>query len=453
MHNNRLKYSLLPALLCLAVLSARAQEEEFDSLLIKEVIVENPVYKPVVGFGAGIMNFYGDVKNTYINPMVGNYAFKVNVSAFIDNKRNFLGNFHLIAGVLSGNERSSEHLDRNLNFKSDIIVFGLNLEYNFGHVFKKTDPWFKPFISVGVENMQFSSKGDLKDTDQREYHYWSDGTIRDIDESQKNQLANTILHRDWVFETDLRSLNPMGSYSQNTFAVPVDIGIDLYVSNRVKMRLATSAHFTFTDLIDDVSWENENIENATTMNDHFSFTYLTMHLDLFSEPKVRFEELMFAELEDYDYTMFEDEDDDAVFDIADDCPGTPSGIEVDTVGCPYDDDQDGIPNYLDQEKNTPPGAIVDDKGIQMSDEEIIAMVNHPDAVARSDVAHYLAPSAEETSRMSLSDLPEKFHQLDQDQDGYLSFDEMLKAIDDFFDYESFLVTDEVYIMINFFFVQ
>lgn len=292
------------------------------------------------------------------------------------------------------------------------------------------------------------------DANRQKYHYWSDGTIRDIDESLKNQEPSNILHRDWVYETDLRDqkLYGLGNYSQNTFGIPVDIGLDLIVSNRVKMRLATSVHFTFTDLIDNVSWEGEGIV-GDVQNDHFSFTYLSMHLDLFSESQVRYEELMYADLDDFDYAMFEDEDNDGIFDIADDCPGTPSGVDVDTLGCPYDDDQDGVPDYMDQEKDTPSGTFVNDYGVQISDDELIARLSGLQAVPRNELALYLLPSEAETSRMSLSDMPDKFHQLDQDEDGYLSFDEMLKAIDDFFDFKSFLITEEVYTMINFFFAQ
>ena len=41
--------------------------------------------------------------------------------------------------------------------------------------------------------------------------------------------------------------------------------------------------------------------------------------------------------------------------------------------------------------------------------------------------------------------------LDGDED--LSFEELLLAIDDFFDFKSFMSTDEVYELINFFFAQ
>ena len=445
---------IFTVLLILPVVSIIAQaDEDLDSLLRKEIIVENPVYKPVIGFGAGIMNFYGDVNNVFINPMVGNYTFRLNVSTFIDKKRNFLGNFFLYTGALTGNERSFENPQRNLNFKSEIISFGINGEYNFGHIFKKETAVIRPFISAGVEVIVFNSKGDLIDSEGRTYYYWSDGTIRDIDEIYKNTYANNVLSRDWNYETDLREQNlyNLGNYNRSTFAFPVDIGIDFRVNSRVKMRLATSGHFTFTDLIDNVSWQGEGIV-GDKRNDHFTFTYLTMHLDLFSDPKVRVEELMFAEIDDFDYTMFEDEDGDGVIDAADDCPGTPSGVNVDTLGCPYDNDDDGVPDYIDKEDATPTGAFVDEYGVTMTEDEVIARLDFSEAVERKDLALYYS-ILEAGRRMSFADLPDKFRSLDTDTDTYLSFDELLKAINDFFDYRSELNTDEVYRMINFFFAQ
>jgi len=452
MRNKKLFILAVLLILPLSIVLSQ-EEEEYDSLLRKEIIVENPVYKPVIGFGAGIMNFYGDVRNAFINPMVGNYAFKLNVSTFIDKKNNFLGNFFLYTGALTGNEQSFENPERNLNFRSEIISFGINGEYNFGHLFKKETSIIKPFISAGVEVISFNSKGDLMDSEGRPYYYWSDGTIRDIDEINKDNTANTILYRDWDFETDLREQNlyNLGNYNRTTLAFPVDIGLDFQVNPRVKMRLATSVHFTLTDLIDNVSWQGEGIV-GNERNDHFTFTYLTMHLDLFSEPKVKVEELMFAELNDYDYTMFEDEDADGIIDATDDCPGTPNGVDVDTLGCPYDDDGDGVPNYIDKESGSAPGSFVDDRGVTMTEDEVIASLDFSEAVARKDINLYYT-MLEEERRMSFAELPEKFHSLDTNSDAYLNFDELLKAIDDFFDYRSILVTDEVYSMINFFFAQ
>jgi outer membrane protein OmpA-like peptidoglycan-associated protein len=57
-----------------------------------------------------------------------------------------------------------------------------------------------------------------------------------------------------------------------------------------------------------------------------------------------------------------DNDGDGVPDSKDICPNTPSGITVDSRGCPLDSDGDGVPDYLDKCPNTPKGAPVDRDG-------------------------------------------------------------------------------------------
>lgn len=58
----------------------------------------------------------------------------------------------------------------------------------------------------------------------------------------------------------------------------------------------------------------------------------------------------------------QDEDGDGVPDEADQCPGTPRGVQVDSEGCPLDGDNDGVADYLDQCPNTPAGTKVNDEG-------------------------------------------------------------------------------------------
>jgi OOP family OmpA-OmpF porin len=60
-----------------------------------------------------------------------------------------------------------------------------------------------------------------------------------------------------------------------------------------------------------------------------------------------------------------DGDKDGVIDKNDQCPYTPSGLEVDAVGCALDEDNDGVPNSIDQCLNTPAGAEVDETGCQL----------------------------------------------------------------------------------------
>lgn len=61
----------------------------------------------------------------------------------------------------------------------------------------------------------------------------------------------------------------------------------------------------------------------------------------------------------------QDADGDGVADEADQCPGTPRGVQVDSVGCPLDGDKDGVADYLDKCPNTPAGEEVDAQGCSL----------------------------------------------------------------------------------------
>jgi len=57
-----------------------------------------------------------------------------------------------------------------------------------------------------------------------------------------------------------------------------------------------------------------------------------------------------------------DSDGDGVFDYLDQCPNTPKGAPVNSIGCPLDSDGDGVFDYLDKCANTPRGVSVDTNG-------------------------------------------------------------------------------------------
>ncbi|MGC9345129.1 MAG: hypothetical protein ACP5E3_20660, partial [Bacteroidales bacterium] len=262
------------------------QEDEVEDLLREEIINTDPVYKPIIGIGTGVYNFYGDVRNNYINPVLGNYGYKFNVSAFLDKNRFYTLNLYFIYGQVSGNEQSVTDLSRNLNFKTDLVNFGANLEYNFDHL-RKRNKSIRPFVSLGIENIQFSPKGDLYDPSGNLYNYWSDGTIRISPESPENFSAE-ILYRDFNYETDLRQreldLYGLGDYSKNTFAIPIDLGLNFRITERISCKLGTSLHYTFTDYMDNVSSSGTSVKGKKG-NDILSYNYLSLHFDLFSEPK------------------------------------------------------------------------------------------------------------------------------------------------------------------------
>ncbi len=430
-------------------------QDDIEDILNEEVVIENPVYKPVISLGSGVFNFYGDVRSNFINPVIGDFAYKMNVSAYIDPKRYYKANFFFLYGQLSADQRSTTDLTGNLNFRTDLVDFGINLEYGFGHVIPKFNA-IRPFVSLGIGNIQFTPKGDMMNGNLETYNYWSDGTIRDMQQTDPNSNLAKPMHRDFVFETDLRQFEKdnfdLGNYSQNAFSLPIDLGLDFRISERVVCRLGTSLHLTTTDFLDNVSSKGTSAQGKSG-NDNFTFSYFSLHFDLFSQPKTMIIEKMFAELE-IDDVMFDDEDGDFIMDPVDDCPGTPYGVVVDSLGCPLDTDKDGIADYLDREIESSPGAWVNEEGKTISEDAyLVKLLERSEAMNREDVKAYFETIGKGYVRKAVTDIPEKFKKLDTDTDGYIAFEELLQAIDGYFDFKLNFTVDDIYELNNFFFEQ
>lgn len=432
---------------------AHGQDVDYDSLLQRVDTVENPVFKPVVSFSYGVFSFRGDVLSSLITPLTGNRAGMLNVASFIDKKnRYYIINFNFLAGNMTANEYSHTDLSRNLNFKTSLYSFGLNAEYRFGHFIRQEFP-VRPYLQAGIESINFSSKGDLLDDNGDSYFYWSDGSIRDQDEAMG---AANPLYRDYSFETDLRLHENiefgLGSYNQRSIGIPLGIGVHFRINTRAFFSLGATYHFTLTDYLDNVAYEGTSIKGKKG-NDGFVFSYISAHFDLFSDPSTRTTNLLFADAE-FDALFFDDEDGDFVLDVSDHCPGTPYGVVVDSLGCPLDGDMDGVPDYMDQEMTTARGAWVDDDGVTVTQQAFYeSLESRNDAMDRENVEAYLATIREEYMVGASQKIPEKFKALDEDNDGYISFDELLKTVDLYFDYQLELDIEEVRELNDFFFSQ
>jgi hypothetical protein len=432
---------------------AQAQEIDYDSLLLRIDSVENPVYKPVVSFSYGVLNFLGDVQNSKLSASVGNHAMALNLSTYLDRRNNFVANFSFMMGNLGGNSYDHLDLSRNLNFRTSLTSVGANVEYRFGHFIQK-EALIRPYLSLGAAILSFNPKGDLKNEDGQTYYYWSDGTIMDAPETVS--VDASPLYRDYNYETDLRKREKqefgLGDYSQIALAVPVGAGAHFRISNRAFFSLGASYYYAFTDMLDNVAEEGTSVQGKKGF-DSYIYSHLSLHFDLFSDPKTRTVELMYADVE-YDSLLFDDEDGDLVLDVADRCPGTPYGVEVDTLGCPMDFDMDGVADYLDRELDTEPGAWVDDEGVTLSEEEFLARMELRDlAMEREGVEEYNSIIRGEYRLPSDVEIPEKFLSLDADGDGYLSFEELLQVIDQYFDFQLDLDVEEVRQLNEFFFSQ
>jgi len=465
-------------ILCFTLgLPAFAQQEVIDDdylsiLLAEEEEHSSAAFKPVIGFGFGNFSFYGDVTDYFKSPINGltSYRFLIsrNINKYIDIE------FHGTIGKVGGNVYNAENttkidfsscmengklsterikINREMgkldvedmksiaNFRSQIFAGGVSVVYNFNHILERKRP-IHPYISLGIEFFQFSSKGDILGADGEPYNYWPDGTIRNS--------ADALVTRDYDYETDLRSLDlyGYGEYSKTSVAIPIDLGLNVTVSDRVTCRFGSAAHFPFTDYIDNVKggkgWKNDIVLN----------TYVSLAFDLFSSD----DEIAAVEnFKNLKFTITDrlDEDGDGVDDFNDECPGTPKDVKVTYNGCPVDTDKDGVPDYLDKEDNTPFGSIVSPSGIRMTDAQIITLIYNPDAVGHNETRVYT-----ETSEGSVSTdsdkpkgIPEKFKSVDKNMDNYISHEELQQAIDQIFEGNSNLTPADINELQDFFFEQ
>jgi hypothetical protein len=429
------------------------QEIDYDSLLQRVDSVANPVFKPVFSISYGVLNFRGDVSNSLITPLTGNSGGMINVATFIDRKnRYFIANFNFLTGKLTASEYSYNDLSRNLNFETSLFAIGANVEYRFGHLIPEEFP-IKPYLQVGLEIVNFSSKGDLTDASGSTYYYWSDGSIRDQSEAMGD---GNLLYRDYVYETDLRKRESnefgLGNYNQRSIGIPLGAGLNFRVGSRAAFSLGVTYHLTLTDFIDNVAFEGTSVQGEKG-NDAFVYSYVSVHFDLFSDPKTQTVDLFYADVE-FDDLFFGDEDGDFVLDVSDHCIGTPYGVVVDTLGCPLDGDLDGVPDYLDMELETASGVWVDDLGVTLTEEAFYASIeSRNSAMPREDVEAYFETIRDDYALRRSNEIPGRFLPLDIDADGYISFEELLQAIDLYFDYQIDLGIEEVRELNDFFFSQ
>ena len=323
------------------------------------------VFKPQLSLGTGMFTFYGDIGSNHkgYHPTVSRIGYDLRLINPINDYLDI--SFYVLFGQVSGSERTAT---RNLNFNSNITTGGWTLNYNFKQLLKPESN-MDPYISFGIESMEFLSKSDMYDANGNFYNYWSDGTIRTMAEGSVGSENATEIYRDYVYESDIRELDldGFGKYSERTFAIPLEIGANFHVTDRIKFRVGTSMHFAFSDLVDGVTAESVGGRQGNKSNDKFLYSHFALSFDLNSGGTVSVEEDNPPVFDDMEKADSIDSDGDLIVDFVDLCAKTPAGVLVDSFGCPLDKDLDGVPDYLDQEKETKPEALVNEVGVTLTD--------------------------------------------------------------------------------------
>ncbi len=444
----------------IAVESERASRDSIRSVR-KAWNEENTIYKPIIGLGAGFFNYFGEINNNErINPLINNYG--VQASVIKNFSPSFGVRFDVAYGKITARERS---LESNRNFSTDIIAFNVHASYNFAGILRP-NRFLNPFISVGVGAINFDAKGDLKDENGVAYNYWSDGTLRSLPQPTDgtNEPAAEILRADYVYETDLRkaNLDSLGNYKQFALALPFTFGLHFKVSPRSAIRLTSTFSYAFTDLIDNYTRDGIEGRKGNKANDMFLFTSVSYHFDFFSKKKEK--KTPFDNMEFFAMDANTDSDGDGIPDVSDYCPETPTGIKVDTKGCPIDSDADGVDDLKDEEPGTDANLNVNKVGVGLTDEmlnyrpeDTLATVRarmfevYPDMAVMYNSSKGDRLSKEQLMSEVMNDSP--YALVDQNGDGIISINEVYSAIDRYFDGELDVTATYITGLIDYFFDQ
>lgn len=426
--------------------SARAARKAWEK--------DNFIKMPQIGVGVGVINYFGELDhNARTNPLVNSYGISAGV---VQNITPAIAlRFLYMGGRITVNE-SGRSDGRMLNFRTEVNAGTVQIEYNFNRLLPQ-NRIINPFIGIGVGTFNWSSKGDFEDENGNTYYYWSDGSPMSIEEGSEFAGNAIRLDRDHDYETDLReqNLDGLGKYSQFTLSIPATVGINFKISNRANLRLSSTFHYTFTDLVDNVSSKGEGIRKGDDLNDMFIYSSIGFFYDFLSTKKVR--KTNFDEMEFPDMTG--DSDGDGVVDYEDLCSNTPKGVTVDKLGCPIDADNDGVTDDIDQQENSDPDKPVSLVGVTLTDEEIAAQAADSVAVRHSVI--YLAyPSMEMMYRgnrksveSSMATFNTDYAIFDLDGNGNISVNEVHTAIDKFFDGELNIQPAQLTGLIDHFFDQ
>ena len=324
------------------------------------------IFKPKISLGVGMLSFHGDLyANHYQAPWTGRIGYDFNLSQRLS--KAFQLNFNILFGKLGANEWVT---GRQQNFESEIRSGGISLMYDFGN-FINDKYRLRPWVSVGINSLEFLSKTDLRDKNGSLYYYWSDGSIKNIDENAVNAASAINLTRDYTYETDIRELNKdgFGKYQERAWSFPIGFGALLKITDRFDLKMGMQYYFTTTDYIDGITNNSIGTRAGNKQKDNFVYTSFALQYDLVLNKKAKDDTLSNDYFDGVDFFAIDnaDSDGDGVKDMIDKCHGTPKEVKVDEFGCPLDDDKDGVSNYADLELTTPLEMAVNKDGVSLDD--------------------------------------------------------------------------------------
>lgn len=442
----RLRYTLLTCLLVPLFVFSQGYDQALNTGFEWDTITP-PLNHGFItlGLGYGLSSFHGDLaqdqKLTSFNNFKSAFTFSlerrfgkvIGVSAYAS------------MGKLSQFERS---IGQNRNFEAPFYQFGVNLQ---GHFDWSSTTRFAPFISVGASYMMFENYGDLYNQNNQEYHYWSDGTIRDLPEYdsegnylEDNESLSEFIYRDFDYETKYTTTSDpdsISNYSKSSLVLPFTLGFKFRLSEFLEARIWGTYNYTTTDYIDNY---------VAGSPDAYVYAGASLHYTI-GKKWLHPVEQIYSDV-DFNEIVKKDTDNDGIADFKDNCAHTPKSAKVAEDGCPIDSDKDGVPDYRDDEKGSSPGSHVNYRGVALTEADIakqdsifkgiyfqiskkitaiidtLRLQDQPLTAAqiKSIMKEFEAPTASRA-------LPQEFWFADINNDGILQVDEITWSIDCYFE--------------------
>lgn len=308
-----MKKYFLPVL-CVLLLGVSSQESSAQEEVSKKL--------PYINVSTGLINYRGDLAYVKDVGQFHNPSFALELSASYIFLNSVEVELHGLYGISSHEQNT---LQIRHNFETELYGGGVNLSFQFANGFiLKKESKIAPFIYGGITPFAYFPRGDFKDANGNHYYYWSDGSLRNINEISTNAPSAVVVERDFEFERSYRSLKP---FSTIALAYNAGFGARFFLNSWLSARLRLSYSFTNTDHFDGYEGGSSNDgfylgSIGVTINPNVLKAKWSSKEDSSPEEDLNVDDFLSL-----------DTDKDGVPDLSDKCAGTVKGHKVDEQGC------------------------------------------------------------------------------------------------------------------------
>jgi hypothetical protein len=250
----------------------------------------------------------------------------------------------------------------------DLIVSLYNIRFNKA----RTNMNFYAFVGAGA--MAFKVRVNALDNNYQPYDFASFvGNTPQIYQNRNTIRKDLQSKMDKSYETPAEteaSRRRPSIFDGKTLDWAPSVGIGTQIRFTKRMNLQIEERLIIPnneDLLDGQRWD-ENVNGSPVQshsNDLANYLNVGLNFNL-GNSKKNVEPLYWLNPLDFAYNelsyprhmqlpepILGDADGDGIADQFDKCPGTPTGVAVDSHGCPMDTDGDGVPDYKDKQLITP----------------------------------------------------------------------------------------------------